>query len=58
MKTTPYDPKDFGKAEHTHSTSLLMSFIHQFTGRKTERVISLSSQALNDLDWELTMAKI
>lgn len=58
MKTTPYYPKDFGKTEHTHSTSLLMSFIHQFTGRKTERVISLSSQALNDLDWELTMAKI
>lgn len=58
MKTTPYYPKDFGKTEHTNSTSLFMSFIHQFTGRKTERVITLSSQALNDLDWELTMAKI
>ena len=58
MKTTPYYPKDFGKTEHTNSTSLFMSFIHQFTGRKTERITSRSSQALNDLDWELTMARI
>ena len=58
MKTTPYYPKDFGKTEHTNSTSHFMSFIHQLTGRKTERVTSRSSQALNDLDWELTMARI
>ncbi len=58
MKTTPYYPQDFGKTEHTNSTSPFMSFIHQLTGRKTERVTSRSSQALNDLDWELTMARI